>query len=430
MGNAKLVHDSGEVEMAELEATDGESGWDTGMLLKETGHVAYDPGFVNTASCRSAITYIDGDAGILRYRGYPIEQLAAHSTFTEVSYLLIYGELPTADELKEFEANIQSHTMLHEDLRRFFDGFPRDAHPMPVLSSAVSALSTFYQDSLDPFDPQQVHISTVRLLAKLPTIAAYAHKKSIGQPFLYPDNSKSLTENFLRLTFGVPTAPYEVDPLVARTLDMLFILHADHEQNCSTSTVRLVGSSHANMFASISAGINALFGPLHGGANQAVLEMLTRIHKEGLTAQDFVSKVKDREPGHRLMGFGHRVYKNYDPRAAIVKAATYDVLQQLGVDDPMLEIAIELEQIALADDYFASRKLYPNVDFYTGLIYKAIGFPPRMFTVLFALGRLPGWIAQWHEMIEDPATRIGRPRQVYVGPTERDLPRALPLPRH
>ena len=430
MGNAKLVHELGEIELAELEATDGESGWDTGMLLKDAHHVAYDPGFVNTAACRSAITYIDGDAGILRYRGYPIEQLAAHSTFTEVSYLLIYGELPTADELKEFEANIQSHTMLHEDLRRFFDGFPRDAHPMPVLSSAVSALSTFYQDSLDPFDPQQVHISTVRLLAKLPTIAAYAHKKSIGQPFLYPDNSKSLTENFLRLTFGVPTAPYEADPLVARTLDMLFILHADHEQNCSTSTVRLVGSSHANLFASVSAGINALFGPLHGGANQAVLEMLTRIHKEGLTAQEFVSKVKDREGGHKLMGFGHRVYKNYDPRAAIVKAATYDVLQQLGVDDPLLEIALELEQIALADDFFASRKLYPNVDFYTGLIYKAIGFPPRMFTVLFALGRLPGWIAQWREMIADPATRIGRPRQVYTGPTERDLPRALPLPRH
>ncbi len=430
MGNAKLVHETGEFELAELAATDGESGWDTGMLLKDTGHVAYDPGFVNTASCRSAITYIDGDAGILRYRGYPIEQLAAHSTFTEVSYLLIYGELPTPEQLKEFESSIQSHTMLHEDLRRFFDGFPRDAHPMPVLSSAVSALSTFYQDSLDPFDSHQVHISTVRLLAKLPTIAAYAHKKSIGQPFLYPDNSRSLTENFLRLTFGVPTAPYEADPLVVRTLDMLFILHADHEQNCSTSTVRLVGSSHANLFASISAGINALFGPLHGGANQAVLEMLNRIHNDGMSASQFVSKVKDREPGHRLMGFGHRVYKNYDPRAAIVKAATYDVLQQLGVDDPLLEIAMELEQIALADDYFASRKLYPNVDFYTGLIYKAIGFPPRMFTVLFALGRLPGWIAQWREMIEDPATRIGRPRQVYTGPTERELPRALPLPRH
>ena len=430
MGNAKLVHDNGDLEMVELVATDGESGWDTGMLLKETKHVAYDPGFVNTAACRSAITYIDGDAGILRYRGYPIEQLASQSSFTEVSYLLIYGELPTLAELEEFEANIRLHTMLHEDLRRFFDGFPRDAHPMPVLSSAVSALSTFYQDSLNPFDPEQVHISTIRLLAKLPTIAAYAHKKSVGQPFLYPDNSLSLTENFLRMTFGVPTSAYEVDPLIVRTLDMLFVLHADHEQNCSTSTVRLVGSSHANLFASVSAGINALFGPLHGGANQAVLEMLTRIHKEGLDAREFVAKVKNREPGQKLMGFGHRVYKNYDPRAAIVKAATHDILQRLGSADPLLDIALELEEIALADDYFASRKLYPNVDFYTGLIYKAIGFPPRMFTVLFALGRLPGWIAQWREMIDDPATRIGRPRQVYVGRNERVLPRAIPEPRH
>jgi citrate synthase len=422
MGTARLIADSKELEFAELSATDGESGWDTGMLLKETGHVAYDPGFVNTATCRSKITYIDGDAGILRYRGYPIEQLAANSTFTEVSYLLIYGELPTPDELALFESNIKSHTMLHEDLRRFFDGFPRDAHPMPVLSSAVSALSTFYQDSLDPFDPQHVHISTVRLLAKLPTIAAYAHKKSVGQPFLYPDNSKGLTENFLRMTFGVPTAEYLADPVVVKTLDMLFILHADHEQNCSTSTVRLVGSSHANMFASVSAGINALFGPLHGGANQAVLEMLNQIHQQDLSAQEFVGLVKDRREGHKLMGFGHRVYKNYDPRAAIVKAATHDVLAQLGVNDPLVDIALQLEEIALADDYFASRKLYPNVDFYTGLIYKAIGFPTRMFTVLFALGRLPGWIAQWREMIEDPATRIGRPRQVYVGPTERPYP--------
>jgi citrate synthase len=422
MGTARLIADSKELEFAELSATDGESGWDTGMLLKETGHVAYDPGFVNTATCRSKITYIDGDAGILRYRGYPIEQLAANSTFTEVSYLLIYGELPTPDELALFEANIKSHTMLHEDLRRFFDGFPRDAHPMPVLSSAVSALSTFYQDSLDPFDPQHVHISTVRLLAKLPTIAAYAHKKSVGQPFLYPDNAKGLTENFLRMTFGVPTADYLADPVVVKTLDMLFILHADHEQNCSTSTVRLVGSSHANMFASVSAGINALFGPLHGGANQAVLEMLNQIHEQDLSAEEFVARVKDRREGHKLMGFGHRVYKNYDPRAAIVKAATHDVLAQLGVNDPLVDIALKLEEIALADDYFASRKLYPNVDFYTGLIYKAIGFPTRMFTVLFALGRLPGWIAQWREMIEDPATRIGRPRQVYVGPTERPYP--------
>jgi citrate synthase len=422
MGNAKLIGNSAELELPELPATDGESGWDTGMLLKETGHVAYDPGFVNTAACRSEITYIDGDAGILRYRGYPIEQLAAHSTFTEVSYLLIYGELPTPSELIQFESDIKSHTMLHEDLRRFFDGFPRDAHPMPVLSSAVSALSTFYQDSLDPFDANQVRISTVRLLAKLPTIAAYAHKKSVGQPFLYPDNSLGLTENFLRMTFGVPSADYVADPVVAKTLDMLFILHADHEQNCSTSTVRLVGSSHANMFASVSAGINALFGPLHGGANQAVLEMLNKIHADNMSAEDFVSRVKDRREGHKLMGFGHRVYKNYDPRAAIVKSATHDVLAKLGVNDPLVDIALQLEEIALADDYFASRKLYPNVDFYTGLIYKAIGFPPRMFTVLFALGRLPGWIAQWREMIEDPATRIGRPRQVYVGPTERNLP--------
>ena len=424
MGNAHISFEGGQIELAELVATDGESGWDIGMLMKESQHVAYDPGFVNTATCRSEITYIDGDAGILRYRGYPIEQLAASSSFTEVSHLLIYGELPTAGELAAFESNLSRHTMLHEDLRRFFDGFPRDAHPMPVLSSAVSALSTFYQDSLDPFDAEQVHISTIRLLAKLPTIAAYAHKKSIGQPFLYPDNSLSLTENFLRMTFGVPTEPYQVDPLIVKTLDMLFVLHADHEQNCSTSTVRLVGSSHANLFASVSAGINALFGPLHGGANQAVLEMLTQIHDGGMDARQFVARVKDREPGHKLMGFGHRVYKNYDPRAAIVKAAAHDVLERLGVNDPLLDIALELEEIALADDYFATRKLYPNVDFYTGLIYKAFGFPPRMFTVLFALGRLPGWIAQWREMMADPATRIGRPRQVYVGPEVRSLPGA------
>lgn len=421
MGNARLVHSSGEVELAEVPATDGEPGWDVGGLTRDTGHVAYDPGFVNTATCQSAITYIDGDAGILRYRGYPIEELAAHSTFTEVSYLLIYGVLPTPDELKAFEAVLLRHNMLHEDLRRFFDGFPRDAHPMPVLSSAVSALSTFYQDSLNPFDPEHVHISTIRLLAKVPTIAAYAHKKSVGQPFLYPDNSKKPIENFLMMTFGLPTAPYEVDPLVVRTLDMLFILHADHEQNCSTSTVRLVGSSHANMFASVSAGINALFGPLHGGANQAVLEMLTKIHREHRDVREFVAQAKDGR-GNKLMGFGHRVYKNYDPRAAIVKAAAHDILERLGTADPLLDIALELEDIALADEYFISRQLYPNVDFYTGIIYKAIGFPTRLFTVLFALGRLPGWIAQWREMMSDPTTRIGRPRQVYVGQPQRSLP--------
>ncbi len=401
-------------------ASQGTDGYNISTLLKDSGAVTYDAGFVNTAACKSAITFIDGDEGILHYRGYPIEQLAGQSTFLETSYLLIYGALPTASELAAFETSIRHHTMLHEDLKAFFQGFPRDAHPMPVLSSAVSALSTFYQDSLDPFDPQQVEISTVRLLAKLPTIAAYAHKKSVGQPFLYPDNSLGLTENFLRMTFGFPAEPYEVDPVVVKALDMLLLLHADHEQNCSTSTVRLVGSSHANLFASVSAGINALFGPLHGGANQSVLEMLGRLHASGEKPADFMLRVKNKEPGSRLMGFGHRVYKNYDPRATLVKKAADDVLEKLGVTDPLLQIAQELEAIALGDDYFVERRLYPNVDFYTGLIYKAMGFPTKMFTVLFALGRLPGWIAQWREMISDPETKIGRPRQVYVGPPTRD----------
>ncbi|MGH8938072.1 MAG: citrate synthase, partial [Actinomycetes bacterium] len=387
--------------------------------LKETGYTTLDVGYVNTASCSSAITFIDGDQGILRYRGYPIDQLAEQSSFLEVSYLLIYGELPTASELEDFADQVRHHTLLHEDLRRFFDGFPRDAHPMAVLSSAVSALSTFYQDSLDPFDRDHVEMSTVRLMAKLPTIASYAFKKSVGQPLLYPDNSLGYVENFLRMTFGVPATPYDVDPTIAQVLDMLFVLHADHEQNCSTSTVRLVGSSNANLFASVSAGVNALFGPLHGGANQAVLEMLQRIHDEGGDVDAFVRRVKDKEPGVKLMGFGHRVYKNYDPRASIVKNATRDVLEGLGKPDPLLDIAMKLEEVALADDFFVQRKLYPNVDFYTGVIYKAMGFPTRMFTVLFALGRLPGWIAQWREMIEDPVTKIGRPRQVYVGSTER-----------
>jgi citrate synthase len=390
--------------------------------MKTTGNVTLDPGFVNTAACTSAVTFINGDKGILRYRGYPIEQLAEHSTFSETSYLLIYGELPTPTQLSEFESVINQHTMLHEDLRRFFDGFPRDAHPMPVLSSAVSALSTFYQDSLDPFDKEQVEISTIRLLAKMPTIAAYAYKKSIGQPYLYPDNSLGFVENFLRMTFGVPAEEYVANPVIVRALDQLFILHGDHEQNCSTSTVRLVGSSHANLFASVSAGIMALFGPLHGGANQAVLDMLGEIHASGEGVDAFIAKVKAREDGVKLMGFGHRVYKNYDPRAAIVKKTAYEVLEALNVNDPLLDIALQLEAVALVDPYFIERKLYPNVDFYTGLIYKAMGFPTRMFTVLFALGRLPGWIAQWREMIEDPATKIGRPRQVYIGETERNYP--------
>jgi citrate synthase len=419
MADVELRFPHGQLPLPVVEATEGPSGLDASSLLKETGYVTLDPGFVNTGSCASAITYIDGDAGILRYRGYPIDQLAEKSSFLEVSYLLIYGELPTAEQLAYFDGQIRHHTLLHEDLRRFFDGFPRDAHPMPVLSSAVSALSTFYQDSLDPFDREHVEMSTVRLMAKLPTIASYAFKKAVGQPLLYPDNSLGYVENFLRMTFGVPATPYEVDETMARVLDMLFVLHADHEQNCSTSTVRLVGSSNANLFASVSAGVNALFGPLHGGANQAVLEMLQDVHEDGGDVGRFVDRVKNKEPGVKLMGFGHRVYKNYDPRAAIVKKATTDVLERLGVQDPLLDIAMKLEEVALADDYFVSRKLYPNVDFYTGVIYKAMGFPTRMFTVLFALGRLPGWIAQWREMIEDPATKIGRPRQLYVGPPER-----------
>ncbi len=420
MSEAVLNYADKQLSFSEVPATQGESGFDISSLLSQTGHVTLDHGFVNTAACSSAITFIDGDKGILRYRGYPIEQLAEKSTFLETSYLLIYGSLPNATQLADFSNNVNRHTMLHEDLRRFFDGFPRDAHPMPVLSSAVSALSTFYQDSLDPFDAQQVEISTIRLLAKVPTIAAYAYKKSVGQPYLYPDNNLSLVENFMRMTFGVPAEDYEVDPVIVRALDLLLILHADHEQNCSTSTVRLVGSSHANLFASVSAGINALFGPLHGGANQAVLEMLEQIHQSGGGVNTFIRQVKNREDGIKLMGFGHRVYKNYDPRAAIVKKMAYDVFEKMQIKDPLLDIALRLEEVALADDFFISRKLYPNVDFYTGLIYKAMGFPTRMFTVMFALGRLPGWIAQWREMIEDPATKIGRPRQVYIGETMRD----------
>ncbi|MBP2450214.1 citrate synthase [Mycolicibacterium lutetiense] len=416
---ATLKYPDGEIDLEIVRATEGSDGIALGPLLAKTGYTTFDGGFVNTASTKSAITYIDGDAGILRYRGIPIEQLAENSTFIEVSYLLIYGELPTAEQLESFTTQIQRHTLLHEDLKRFFDGFPRNAHPMPVLSSAVNALSAYYQDSLDPLDKKQVELSTIRLLAKLPTIAAYAYKKSEGQPFLYPDNSLSLVENFLRMTFGFPAEPYEVDPEIVRALDMLLILHADHEQNCSTSTVRLVGSSQANLFTSISGGINALWGPLHGGANQAVLEMLEKIRKDGGDVQTFVKKVKNREDGVKLMGFGHRVYKNYDPRARIVKEQADKILAKLGVEDELLDIAKQLEEIALTDDFFVERKLYPNVDYYTGVIYRAMGFPTRMFTVLFALGRLPGWIAHWREMHSEP-NKIGRPRQIYTGYTERN----------
>lgn len=416
---ATLSYPGGSLDLEIVRATEGSDGIALGPLLAKTGYTTFDGGFVNTSSTKSAITYIDGDAGILRYRGIPIEQLAEKSTFIEVSYLLIYGELPTSDELASFTNQIQRHTLLHEDLKRFFDGFPRNAHPMPVLSSAVNALSAYYQDSLDPLDNKQVELSTIRLLAKLPTIAAYAYKKSEGQPFLYPDNSLTLVENFLRMTFGFPAEPYEVDPEIVRALDMLLILHADHEQNCSTSTVRLVGSSQANLFTSISGGINALWGPLHGGANQAVLEMLAKIRDSDGDVKEFVRKVKNREDGVKLMGFGHRVYKNYDPRARIVKEQADKILAKLGVEDELLDIAKQLEEIALTDDFFVERKLYPNVDYYTGVIYRAMGFPTRMFTVLFALGRLPGWIAHWREMHSEPG-KIGRPRQIYTGYTERD----------
>jgi citrate synthase len=399
----------------------GSDAMDISKLHSTLGLHTFDQGFVNTASTKSGITFIDGDAGILRYRGYPIEQLAAKKSFLDVSYLLIYGELPDKAQLDAFDQSIRRHTLIHEDLKRFFDAFPQNAHPMSVLASGVSALSTFYQDSLDPHDPEQVELSTRRLLAKLPVLAAYAHKKSLGQALLYPDNSLSMVENFLRLNFGTKAEDYIQNPIVTKALDTLLILHADHEQNCSTSAVRLVGSAQANLFASVSAGINALFGPLHGGANEAVLDMLNAIRESGESVQRFVERVKNKEDGIRLMGFGHRIYKNFDPRATIVKATADRVLADLGIADPLLDIAKELEATALADPYFAERKLYPNVDFYTGVIYKAMGFPPRMFTPLFAMGRLPGWISHWREMMQDPNNRIGRPQQVYLGEGERNV---------
>ncbi|MEQ1735444.1 MAG: citrate synthase [Rhodoglobus sp.] len=409
-------------EFPVVHAVDGRASADISTFTKQTGLTALDPGFVNTASTRSAITYIDGDAGVLRYRGYAIEDLANNSTYLEVAWLLIYGQLPTAAELEEFSERVRRHTLLHEDLKRFFSALPHTAHPMSMMSSAVSALSTYYEDSLDPHNPEMVELSTTRLLAKLPVIAAYAHKKALGQAFLYPDNSLNFIENFLKLNFGNLAELYEVDPVLVKALDRLLILHEDHEQNASTATVRLVGSTGANIFASISAGINALYGPLHGGANEAVLTMLGQIRDSGETVQHFVERVKNKEDGVKLMGFGHRVYKNFDPRAQVVKESADEVLASLGVSDPLLDIARELEQVALADDYFIERKLYPNIDFYTGVIYKAMGFPTRMFTVLFAIGRLPGWIAHWREANTDPGTKLGRPQQLYVGEPARAWP--------
>ncbi|GAA4767324.1 citrate synthase [Microbacterium gilvum] len=411
-------------EFPVLRSTAGAPSIDISTLMRQTGHTTLDYGFVNTAATASDITYIDGDKGILRYRGYPIEQIAKNSTFLETAWLLIYGELPTADELADFDERIRRHTLLHEDLKRFFSALPDGAHPMAVLSSAVSALSTYYEHQSDPANPEHVELNIVRLLAKLPVIAAYAHKKSIGQAFLYPDNSLSFVDNFLRLNFGVMSEPYEVDPVMSRALERLLLLHEDHEQNASTSTVRLVGSTGADQFASVSAGIHALSGPLHGGANEAVLNMLGQIRDSGQSVQRFVERVKNKEDGVKLMGFGHRVYKNYDPRAKLVKESADEVLSALGVTDPLLDLAKELEEIALSDDYFKERRLYPNVDFYTGVIYKAMGFPTRMFTVLFAIGRLPGWLAHWRELTLDPKTKIGRPQQLFTGSPERDYPTA------
>jgi len=407
-------------ELPVVRATEGNDGIVVSSLLRTTGKVTVDPGFMNTASCESQITYIDGDEGILRYRGYPIEQLAEKSTFLEVAYLLINGELPSPTELDAFITRVNRHTLVHEDFRTFMGTFPRNAHPMAVMASAINALSTFYPESLDPFDDDTVELATVLLLAKTRTITSYLHRRAVGEPLLYPDYSRGYVDDFLRMTFAVPYMQYDTDPVVVDALDKLLILHADHEQNCSTSTVRMVGSSHANLYASVGAGINALSGPLHGGANEAVLRMLTEIQASGDDVDTFMTRVKNKEQGVRLMGFGHRVYKNYDPRAAIVKSKAHAVLEALGVEDEMLDMALRLEEIALNDEYFIERKLYPNVDFYTGLIYKAMGFSPSMFTPLFALGRMPGWIAQWREMMKDPQTKIGRPRQVYTGATARD----------
>ncbi|MCH6197726.1 citrate synthase [Corynebacterium mastitidis] len=417
---AVLHYPGGEFEMSIKPATEGNSGIELGKMLSETGYVTFDPGYVSTGSTESKITYIDGDAGVLRYRGYDIADLAENATFNEVSYLLIKGELPTTEELRKFNDEIRHHTLLDEDFKAQFNVFPRKAHPMSVLASSVNILSTYYQDQLDPLDEEQLDKATVRLMAKVPMLAAYAYRASKGAPYMYPDNSLNARENFLRMMFGYPTEPYEVDPVMVKALDKLLILHADHEQNCSTSTVRMIGSAQANMFVSVAGGINALSGPLHGGANQAVLEMLEDIqNNHGGDATDFMNRVKNKEKGIRLMGFGHRVYKNYDPRAAIVKETAHEVLEHLG-GDHLLDLAMKLEEIALSDDYFISRKLYPNVDFYTGLIYRAMGFPTDFFTVLFAIGRLPGWIAHYREQLE-MNTKINRPRQVYTGETLRKV---------
>ena len=418
---AELILDGKSITLPVIEGTEHEKAFDIGKLRDQTGYVTLDSGYKNTGATKSAITFLDGEEGILRYRGYPIEQLAEKSSFLEVAYLLIYGALPTQTELDHFSGQITKHTLVHEDMRKIFDGFPSATHPMAILSSLICALTGFYPQSVSPdLSPEEMELNIIRLLAKMPTIAAWTYKNNMGHPLNYPRNDMDYCANFLYMMFSFPTEKYEINPVVVSALNKLLILHADHEQNCSTSTVRLVGSANASIYGSVSAGINALWGPLHGGANQEVIEMLESIEKDGGDTSKFINKAKDKNDPFRLMGFGHRVYKNFDPRAKIIKVAADEVLQALGMQDsPLLKIAQELEQAALTDQYFIERKLYPNVDFYSGIIYKALGIPTEMFTVMFALGRLPGWIAQWKEMRENKEP-IGRPRQIYTGELERD----------
>ena len=417
---AKIVIDGKEAEFPVVMGSENEMAIDVKNLRAEMGLTTLDDGFMSTAACQSGITFLNGESGILRYRGYPIEQLAERSDFIEVAYLLIYGELPDQKQLDHFKKTITYHTLIHEDLRRLYDNFPKSAHPMAILSSMIGTLSAFYEDTMNPLEEASREISMYRLIAKVPTIASYSYKKSIGQPTIFPRNDIDYIENFFHMLFATPAEKYEADPVMIRAMNVLLILHADHEQNCSTSTVRLVGSSRANLFASVAAGVYALWGPLHGGANQAVLEMLQNIQNEGADVHKFIQLAKDKTSKFRLMGFGHRVYKNFDPRAKIIKKTCDEVLSKLNIGDPLLDTAKKLEEAALKDTYFQDRKLYPNVDFYSGIIYRALGIPVNMFTVLFALGRLPGWIAQWNEMITSPNSRIGRPRQIYVGANERN----------
>ena len=417
MKKAQLILDGKTIDLPIIKGTEDEKGIDVTQLRSETNHITFDPSYGNTGSCSSDITYISGEKGILRYRGYPIEQLADNSSFVEVIYLLLYGELPRKEELESFNNKLTYHSLIHEDMKRFFDAYPMNAHPMGVLASTVSALSTFYPARVDG----DIELNIIRLLAKVKTLAAFAYKKSIGQPLIYPKNDLGFEENFLHMMFAVPAEKYTVDPTMAKALRLLLILHADHEQNCSTSTVRMVGSSHANLYISIAAGIGALWGALHGGANQRVIEMLKMIHADGDNFEKYVDMAKDKKSNFKMMGFGHRVYKNFDPRAKILKKSADDLLTKMGKNDPLLNIAKELEQVALKDDFFVSRKLYPNVDFYSGIIYRALGIPTKMFTVMFALGRLPGWVAQWKEMRNAEKPRIYRPRQIYTGVTKRDF---------